>query len=95
MAEARDVLDLLDQGAAAALTPLFAPRLDGWDADSWIRDQWVVGLDSMLGSRRWVVSETPVSPTLTRFHLEGEHGTAVATIILDDDGRWYPRPTGP
>jgi hypothetical protein len=41
MAEARQVLDLLDVGEAAALAPLFAPRLDGWDADSWIRDQWI------------------------------------------------------
>ena len=73
----------------AALIPLLAPRLEGWDADAWIRDQWVAGLDSMLGSRRWVVSETRVSSTLTRFHLEGEHGTAVATVILDDDGRWF------
>ena len=24
-----------------------------------------------------------------RFHLEGERGTAVATIIVDDDGRWF------
>ena len=89
MAEPRDVLDLLDQGAAAELVPLMAPRLEGWDADSWIRDEWVAGLDSMLGAQRRVVSETQVSPTLTRFHLEGEHGTAVATVILDDDGRWF------
>jgi hypothetical protein len=43
----------------------------------------------MMGSRRWVASETRVSSTLTRFHLEGERGTAVATVILDDDGRWF------
>ena len=43
----------------------------------------------MLGPRRQVVSETQVSSTLTRFRLEGERGTAVATIILDDDGRWF------
>lgn len=30
-----------------------------------------------------------MSSTLTRFHLEGERGTAVATVILDDDGRWF------
>jgi hypothetical protein len=30
-----------------------------------------------------------VSPTLTRFHLEGDRGSAVATIILDDEGRWF------
>lgn len=89
MAEPRDVLDLLDRGAAAALTPLLAPRLEGWDAGSWILDQWVAGLDSMLGSQCRVVSETRVSSTLTRFHLEGERGTAVATIILDDIGRWF------
>jgi hypothetical protein len=88
MAEARDVLDLLDRGDTAALTPLFAPRLDGWDAEPWIA-KWVAGLDSLLGSRRWVASETHVSSTLTRFHLEGERGTAVATIILDDNGRWF------
>ena len=90
MAEAREVLDLLNAGAgAAALRPLFAPRLEGWDeADSWVR-RWVAGLDSMLGPQRRVVSETHVSSTLTRFHLEGERGTAVATIILDDDGRWF------
>jgi hypothetical protein len=35
------------------------------------------------------VSETHVSSTLTRFHLEGARGTAVATIILDDEGRWF------
>ena len=89
MAEARDILDLLDEGSTAALIPLFAPRLQGWDADSWIREQWVAGLESMLGPRRQVVSETQVSSTLTRFRLEGERGTAVATIILDDDGRWF------
>ena len=89
MAAARDVLDLLDRGAIAGLTPLFAPRLEGWDAEPWVRDQWLAGLESMLGPSRWVVSETAVSPTLTRFHLEGERGTAVATIILDDDGRWF------
>ena len=90
MPEAREVLDLLDAGAGAdALRPLFAPRLEGWDdADSWIR-QWVTGLDSMLGPQRRVVSEIEVSSTLTRFHLDGERGTAVATIILDDDGRWF------
>jgi hypothetical protein len=43
----------------------------------------------MLGPRRRVASETRVSSTLTRFHLEGERGTAVATIIMDDDGRWF------
>ena len=89
MAEARGILDLLDQGSTTALTPLLAPRLEGWDADSWIRDQWVAGLESILGPRRRVVSETQVSSTLTRFHLEGERGTAVATIILDDAGRWF------
>lgn len=88
MAEAREVLDLLDVGAVRALTPLFAPRLEGWDADPWVRD-WVAGLDSLLGSPRSVASETQVSSTLTRFHLEGERGSAVATIIVDDDGRWF------
>ncbi len=33
MAEARDVLDLLDRGATDALSSLFAPRLKEWDAD--------------------------------------------------------------
>jgi hypothetical protein len=89
MAEARHVLDLLDMGDAAALSPLSAPRLEGWDADNWIRNEWIAGLEAMLGPRRWVVSETQVSSTLTRFHLEGERGHAVATIILDDDGRWF------
>ncbi|HUF31990.1 MAG TPA: VOC family protein [Acidimicrobiales bacterium] len=89
MAEPREVLDLLDRGVVAALTSLLAPRLQGWDAESWIRGQWITGLDALLGSRRWVVSETVVSSTLTRFHLEGERGTAVATIILDDAGRWF------
>jgi hypothetical protein len=89
MAEARDVLDLLDTGDVAALTPLFAPRLAGWDAATWIREQWVGGLDTLLGSPRRVAFETQISSTLTRFHLEGERGTAVATIILDDDGRWF------
>ena len=90
MAEAREVLELLDAAAgAAALRPLFAPRLQEWgDADLWMR-RWVAGLDSMLGSQRQIVSETHVSSTLTRFHLQGERGTAVATIILDDDGRWF------
>lgn len=89
MAQARDVLDLLDRGAADVLAPLFAPRLEGWDADSWIRDHWVAGLDALLGQRRRVVSEDQMSSTLTRFHLEGDRGTAVATIILDDEGRWF------
>jgi hypothetical protein len=88
MAQPRDVLDLLDRGAAAALAPLFAPRLEGWDAGPWVRG-WVEGLESLLGPGRRVVSETQVSSTLTRFHLAGELGTAVATIILDDDGRWF------
>ncbi len=88
MSEPREVLDLLDRGAVDALAALFAPRLEGWDADPWVR-RWVEGLESLLGSRRRVVSETPVSSTLTRFQLEGERGTAVATIILDDDGRWF------
>ena len=89
VAEARDVFDLLDRAAVSELTPLLAPRLEGWDAGSWIRDQWTAGLDSLLGTRRRVVREIHVSSTLTRFHLEGELGTAVATIILDDDGRWF------
>lgn len=88
MAKAREVLDLLDAGAATALRPLFAPRLEGWDADSWIRG-WVEGLDAMLGAGRRVVNQIQVSSTLTRFHLEGGSGTAVATIILDDNGRWF------
>ena len=88
MAQPREVLDLLDAGAVAALEPLFSPRLEGWDADPWIRE-WGVGLDALLGSRRRVASETKVSPTLTRFHLEGDRGSAVATIILDDEGRWF------
>ena len=88
MAEARDVLELLDRGDADALGPLFAPRLTGWDAAPWIRD-WIAGLEAMLGPQRRVVSETQVSSTLTRFHLEGERGTAVATIILDEHGRWF------
>lgn len=89
MAEARDVLDLLNEGDVATLAPLFAPRLQGWDASSWVRDEWAPGLESMLGAQRRVVSETDVSSTLTRFHLEGESGTAVATIVLDDEGRWF------
>jgi predicted enzyme related to lactoylglutathione lyase len=89
VAAARDVLDLLDRGATAELVPLFAPRLEGWDAETWVRDQWVAGLDALLGPQRRVVSETHVSSTLSRFQLEGERGTAVATIILDDDGRWF------
>jgi hypothetical protein len=71
MAEPRDVLDLLDRAAATELTPLLAPRLEGWDVDAWIRDHWVAGLNSLLGPRRRVVSETHVSATLTRFQLEG------------------------
>ena len=89
MAEAREILDLLDRGAVSELTPLMAPRLEGWDAGPWVRDQWLEGLDALLGRQRRVVSEDRVSSTLTRFHLEGGHGTAVATIILDDDGRWF------
>lgn len=89
MAVPRGVLDLLDRGAVSELAALLAPRLEGWDAASWIRDQWLAGLESLLGQRRRVVSETHVSSTLTRFHLEGERGTAVATIILDDEGRWF------
>jgi hypothetical protein len=87
--EAREVLDLLDRGDADALAPLLAPRLEGWDADSWIREHWVAGLDELLGPRRRIVDETHVSSTLTRFHLEGASGKAVATILLDDDGRWF------
>ncbi len=43
----------------------------------------------MVGPQRRVVSDTQVSSTLTRFHLRGERGTAVATIILDDEGRGF------
>lgn len=88
MAEPRDVLDMLDRGDADALAPLFAPRLAGWDSAPWIRN-WTTGLDTMLGQKRRVVSETTMSSTLTRFELGGELGTAVATIILDDEGRWF------
>lgn len=35
------------------------------------------------------MEEIPVSPRLTRFRLEGERGTAVATIILDDHDLWF------
>ena len=89
MATPREVLDLLERAAVSELTPLLAPRLEGWDAESWVRDQWTAGLESLLGPRRRVVDETQVSATFTRFHLEGERGTAVATIILDDEGRWF------
>ena len=89
MGEAREVLDLLDRGDVAALTPLFAPRLQGWDATTWVRDEWLAGLATLLGTQRRVVRETPLSSTLTRFDLEGERGTAVATIVLDDHGRWF------
>lgn len=89
MAQAREIFDLLDAGDAGALVPLLAPRLVGWDADSWIRDHWIAGLGTLLGPHRRVVSETQVSATLTRFHLEGELGTAVATVIVDDDARWF------
>ena len=58
MAEPREVLDLLDRGAVSALTPLLAPRLEGWDAGPWVRDQWVAGLDVLLGPERRVVRET-------------------------------------
>ena len=88
MASARQVLDLIDRGATDALTPLFAPRLIGWDAAPWIRD-WAGGLETLVGSGRRVVREIAVSPTLTRFDLEGARGTAVATILLDDEGRWF------
>src|SRR5579884_712225 len=89
MAEPRQVLDLLNRAAVSELARLVAPRLEGWDADSWIRDHWVAGLESLLGRQPRVVSEIPVSSTLMRFHLEGEQGTAVATIILDHEGRWF------
>jgi hypothetical protein len=89
VAAARDVLDLLDRGAVSELRPVFAPRLEGWDADTWVRDHWLAGLESLLGPSRRVASEDRVSPTLTRFHLEGERGTAVATVILDEAGRWF------
>lgn len=89
MAEAREVLDLLDQGAVDELARVSAPRLKGWDAEAWIRDHWTAGLETLLGPGRRVLDEAPVSATLTRFHLGGERGTAVATIVLDDDGRWF------
>jgi hypothetical protein len=88
VAEPREVLDLLDRGEVGALRSLFAPRLAGWDAEPWVRE-WVEGLGVLLGPRRRVVAETRVSSGLTRFHLAGEQGTAVATVILDDDGRWF------
>ena len=89
MAEAREILELLDRGATGELVPLFAPRLDGWDAESWVRDRWLAGLDELLGAQRRVVAEHRISAELTRFDLEGERGTAVATVILDDEGRWF------
>ena len=85
---AREVLDLLDTGSVAALGPRLAPRLEGWDSEPWVRD-WVTGLETLLGRDRWVAAETAVSSTLTRFDLAGERGTAVATIILDEMGRWF------
>ena len=90
MATARQILDLLDAGAGlAALRPHFAPRLETWDeAEPWMR-RWSEGLDTLLGASRRVVSETAVSPTFTRFELAGDAGTAVATVILDDEGRWF------
>ena len=89
MVSARDVFDLLDRGATAELASLSAPRLEGWDADAWVRHHWSAGLESMLGTERRIVTEAQVSPSLTRFHLASERGTAVATIILDDAGRWF------
>ena len=90
MGAAREVLDLLDRGDMGALTQRLAPRLQDWaEAESWVRDQWLGGLDVLVGSPRWVVGETDVSAELTRFHLAGPLGTAVATIILDADGRWF------
>jgi hypothetical protein len=88
MATAREVLDLINRGSTSALIPLFAPRLKDWDADPWIRD-WVAGLETLVGQRRRVTREIAVTPTLTRFRLEGDQGTAVASIILDDEGRWF------
>ena len=88
MAEALEVLHLIERGAADALTPLLAPRLSGWDPRPWI-DDWRAGLDEMVGPQPRVSRATIVSPTLTRFHLEGDRGTAVATIILDDEGQWF------
>ena len=83
------MLDLLGRGAVDDLTPWLAPRLEGWDAESWVRDHWIPGLESLLGPGSRVVNQTEVSPTLTRFNLAGERGTAVATIILDGEGRWF------
>lgn len=88
MASAREVLDLLARGESAALASIAAPRLLGWDADPWVRD-WVVGLDTLVGPGPLSARETALSATMTRFHLEGERGSAVATIILDDEGRWF------
>ncbi len=89
VAEAREILDLLDTGNEAALRRLAAPRLVEWDAASWLREEWAAGLESMLGPHRRVVGEMQVSPTLTRFRLTGDRGTSVATVVLDDDGRWF------
>ena len=88
MDPAREILDLLGRGAVDELRSVSAPRLHGWDGTSWIR-HWVVGLETLVGPQWRVAHETAVPPRSTRFHLEGDRGTAVATIIVDDEGRWF------
>jgi hypothetical protein len=88
MSRARHVLELVSAAAVGDLQPLFAPRLRGWDAEPWLRE-WARGLALLVGQSCEIVSETRVTSTLTRFELAGRSGTAVATVLLDDEGRWF------
>ncbi|MGI8824029.1 MAG: VOC family protein [Acidimicrobiia bacterium] len=90
---ARELVELLERGEAAAVSDRLSQRVRGfvadgdWSVDTYLRDEWGPGLDDLAGSPRRITDEVQVSEKMARFTLEGERGQAFVTVRFVDDGR--------
>ena len=81
-----EVVELLEQGDAAAVSARLAPRVRGWAVDAFLHGRWAPGLDELAGSPRSIVERRPAGPSGARFVVEGPQGRAVVTVQVDDRG---------
>lgn len=83
---ARPILDALERADVAAVAAARSPRLAGWEPGPWLAAKWTPRMEEIAGTSRRVVSGWAVHQELVRFQVEGEAGTAFATVLLDDHG---------
>lgn len=88
VAVVREAAEALERGDVDGAIAAFAPPPPGEDVVGFFRGAWIETLDELVGSPRRITEvRTLASPFVARVLVEGERGTAAATITIDEERR--------